>query len=194
MPPAVPGDWVSLPGDLSDRIRQKLVTSVRTSSRGFSPPLGHHLPMSSSSQANAFARFSESLIDRWNPTLAKTSQVDVTRDDDYGCVSWRIDNDDQRELFVERPGALYPYPNTLRIGLYFGDSPIPKQRADLVLSLLIRARGRLAALQLVPTHGTVNQRYADVAVEWTEQSLRRWTSVPHPKRHRPGSFSGRGIP
>jgi hypothetical protein len=100
-------------------------------------------------------------------------------DDDYWCISWRINNNADRELFVEHPGPSIA-PGVLRVGVYFRDAPdasATATRRTRTLEALTEQRDALTALGAVCTFTSGSSTRDTDTVAWQTHDLVHWLTV-----------------
>jgi hypothetical protein len=97
-------------------------------------------------------------------------------EDGYWCVSWRIDGNADRELFVEFPSSEID-PDVLRVGIYVRDAPgaIATAHAHRVaLEALTTRSDALASLGVICTFTPGDSTRDDHTFAWGRPDLERW--------------------
>ena len=108
---------------------------------------------------------------------ASTAMVNVDEDEDgYWCVSWRIEGNADRELFVEFPGSKIA-PDVLRVGIYFRDATGATATADahrVALEALTTRSDALASLGVICTFTPGDSTRDDQTFAWGQPDLEQW--------------------
>ena len=95
---------------------------------------------------------------------------------DYCCVSWRLDDCAERELFIEQPGsAIAPF--MLRVGVYFQDAPSVTGEEGATAAALEALTRERAALQALGAHCTFTEGAMtrdDEPFAWSDEDLVDW--------------------
>ena len=105
-----------------------------------------------------------------------SATLHLDQGDDYWCLSWRINDRADRELFVEYPGRGIA-PDVLRVGVYFRDAPHAIAAAaahEVALAALTARRDALAALGAVCTFTPGASTRDDDIFAWATSDLLRW--------------------
>jgi hypothetical protein len=100
-------------------------------------------------------------------------------DDEYWCMSWRLNDRADRELFVESPGPFVAR-DILRVGVYFRDAPDATARADgraTALRALTEQRDALEELGAACTFTPGSATRDDQAFGWRTPDLERWLTA-----------------
>lgn len=95
---------------------------------------------------------------------------------DYCCISWRLDDCAERELFIEQPGsAIAPF--MLRVGVYFQDAPSVTGEDGATAAALEALTRERASLQSLGAHCTFTERATtrdDEPFAWSDEDLVDW--------------------
>ena len=111
--------------------------------------------------------------------VPSASLHEVEGDDGYWCLSWRLNDRAERELFLEIPERSVA-PDVLRVGVYFEDAPAATGTAKArtaALEVLTARRNALEKLGAVCTFTPGSSTRDDFAFTWQTPDLDRWLTA-----------------